>query len=119
MMISLVQAGFGTNFLHFLSKMAEHVAWLIAQCEDDGIATIEASPEAEEQWLQLLHGVASQIADYSRSCTPGYYNAEQGQDPKAARNLVYTGSLLEYVAYLERWREAGDFPGAEVTHNPN
>ena len=54
------------------------------------------------------------IADYSTSCTPGYYNGEQGHNPKAARNLVYTGSLLDYAGYLERWRDAGGFPGARV-----
>lgn len=114
LMISLIQAGFGTNFLHFLSKSAEHVAWTIATCEERGIATIEATPEAEEEWLQLLLGVAMGIAGYSTSCTPGYYNAEQGRDTKAARNLVYTGSLLEYAGYLQRWREEGDLSGARV-----
>ena len=104
----------GTNFLHFLSKSAEHVAWTIATCEERGIATIEATPEAEEEWLQLLLGVAMGIAGYSTSCTPGYYNAEQGRDTKAARNLVYTGSLLEYAGYLQRWREEGDLSGARV-----
>ena len=114
MMISLVQAGFGTNFLHFLSESAKHVAWLIATCLDRGVTTIEATPEAEEEWLGLLLGVASGIADYSTGCTPGYYNSEQGRDPKAARNLVYTGSLLEYAGYLEQWRETEGFPGARV-----
>jgi cation diffusion facilitator CzcD-associated flavoprotein CzcO len=114
MMISLVQAGFGTNFLHFLSKSAEHVAWLIATCEERGIATIEATPEAEEEWLKVLLRVAMGIADYSTSCTPGYYNAEQGRDAKSARNLVYTGSLLEYAEHLERWRDAGDFAGTRI-----
>ena len=70
--------------------------------------------QAEEEWLGVLLQVAGGIADYSRSCTPGYYNGEQGQNPKAARNLVYTGSLLDYAGYLERWREADGFPGAEV-----
>lgn len=115
MMISLVQAGFGTNFLHFLSESAQHVAWLIATCEEEGVATIEATPEAEEEWLGILLGVAGGIADYSRNCTPGYYNGEQGQNPKAARNLVYTGSLMDYAEYLERWRDEGGFPGALVT----
>ncbi len=114
MMISLVQAGFGTNFLHFLSESAKHVAWLIATCEEQGVATIEATPEAEEEWLGILLGVAGQIADYSRNCTPGYYNAEQGDDPKAARNLVYTGSLMDYAGYLERWRGEPGFPGTRV-----
>jgi cation diffusion facilitator CzcD-associated flavoprotein CzcO len=114
MMISLVQAGFGTNFLHFLSESANHVAWLIARCIEDGVTTIEATPEAEEDWHRILLEVANLIADYSASCTPGYYNGEQGHNPKAARNLVYTGSLLDYAGYLERWRDEDGFPGARV-----
>jgi cation diffusion facilitator CzcD-associated flavoprotein CzcO len=114
-MISLVQAGFGTNFLHFLSKSAEHVAWLVSTCMEQGIRTIEATPDAEEAWHRLLVGVAMGIADYSMSCTPGYYNSEQGRDPKAARNLVYTGSLLDYAEHLERWRADGSFPGTTIT----
>ena len=55
-----------------------------------------------------------QIAGYSISCTPGYYNSEQGQNPKARRNLTYTGSLLDYVGYLERWRELEGFPGTKL-----
>jgi hypothetical protein len=46
------------------------------------------------------------------ACTPGYYNSEQ--DPKAARNLVYTGSLLDYAGYLERWRDQGGLKGTVV-----
>jgi hypothetical protein len=114
MMISLVQAGFGTNFLHFLSESANHVAWLISTCEQQGIETIEATPEAEEEWLGVLYGAAAGAAGYSASYTPGYYNSEQVHDAKAARNLVYAGSLMDYAQYLVRWREAGEFAGAEV-----
>ncbi|MGI9576632.1 MAG: flavin-containing monooxygenase [Microthrixaceae bacterium] len=117
LMISLVQAGFGTNFLHFLQKSAAHVAWMIDTCEREGIETIEAEPDAEEEWLELLHDVASRIAGYSQSCTPGYYNGEQGENPKAARNLVYTGSLLEYADHLAQWREADGFPGTRVVRS--
>ncbi len=116
MMISLVQAGFGTNFLHFLSESAQHVAWLIATCLETGVSTIEATPEAEEEWLGVLLGVAGGIADYSMNCTPGYYNGEQGRNPKAARNLVYTGSLMDYAEHLERWRDTEGFPGTKLTH---
>jgi cation diffusion facilitator CzcD-associated flavoprotein CzcO len=112
MMISLVQAGFGINFLHFLSKSAEHVAWLIGTCLDEGIVSIEATREGEDEWLGVLYGEAAGVASYSMSCTPGYYNSEQ--DPKAARNLVYTGSLLDYAGYLERWRDEGGLKGTSV-----
>jgi cation diffusion facilitator CzcD-associated flavoprotein CzcO len=114
LMISIVQAGFGTNFLHFLSESANHVAWLVSSCMEQDVRTIEATPEAEEEWHGVLLQVAGQIAQYSSNCTPGYYNGEQGSNPKARRNLTYTGSLLDYVAHLERWRQDGSFPGAKV-----
>jgi len=113
-MISIVQAGFGTNFLHFLSESASHVSWIISSCIDQGIRTIEATPEAEEEWHGVLIGEAMKIAGYSISCTPGYYNSEQGNNPKARRNLTYTGSLVDYVDHLERWRAQPGFPGARV-----
>jgi cation diffusion facilitator CzcD-associated flavoprotein CzcO len=116
MMLGIVQAGFGTNFVHFLSKSAAHVGWLINECEQREIATIEADPPAEEDWLMVLYGVAGGIADYSLTCTPGYYNSEGSRGPKAARNLVYAGSLLDYSGYLERWREDGSMPGTVVSH---
>ncbi|MCB1017630.1 MAG: NAD(P)/FAD-dependent oxidoreductase, partial [Acidimicrobiales bacterium] len=117
-MIGIVQAGFGTNFLHFLSESAKHVAWTIATCEKDGVATIEADPQAEEDWWHVLLDQSRMIAGYSASCTPGYYNSELSRDEKTARNLVYTGSILEYAGFLEQWRDADDFPGAKVVKGP-
>ena len=78
------------------------------------MTTIEAAPDAEEAWLGVLREQAMLIAGYSASCTPGYYNSELSRDEKTARNLVYTGSILDYAGFLEAWRDAGDFPGAEV-----
>ena len=113
-MIGIVQAGFGTNFLHFLAESAKHVAWIIATCEDEGVTTIEAAPDAEEAWLAVLREQAMLIAGYSASCTPGYYNSELSRDEKTARNLVYTGSILDYAGFLEQWRDQGGFPGTQV-----
>ena len=113
-MISIVQAGFGTNFLHFLSESAAHVAWIISTCLDAGIRTIEATPEAEEEWHTTLLRTAGRIAAYSISCTPGYYNSEQGNNPNGRRNLTYTGSLVDYVDILHNWRSDGEFRGAAL-----
>ncbi|MCU0272943.1 MAG: NAD(P)/FAD-dependent oxidoreductase [Acidimicrobiales bacterium] len=114
MIISLIQAGFGTNFVHFLTESAKHVASVIATCEAQKVITIEAEPQAEEEWLGVLYSVAGGSAAYSATCTPGYYNSEQVHSVKSARNLVYAGSLMDYAEYLTRWREAGTMPGAKV-----
>ena len=115
LLISLVQGGFGTNFSHLLSESARHVATIIEACTEQGIVEIEPEEDAEEEWLQILLGVGMGNARYFQACTPSFYNSEQQAiDGRAARNLTYTGSLLDYVGYLERWREAPDFTGGKV-----
>ena len=119
LLISLVQGGFGTNFSHLLSESARHVATIIEACTEQGIVEIEPEEDAEEEWLQILLGVGMGNARYFQACTPSFYNSEQQAiDGRAARNLTYTGSLLDYVGYLERWREQADFPGVRVERVP-
>ena len=42
LMLGIVQAGFGTNFVHFLQNSARHVAWVIEHCE--GQASTRSRP---------------------------------------------------------------------------
>jgi cation diffusion facilitator CzcD-associated flavoprotein CzcO len=115
LLISLVQGGFGTNFSHLLSESANHVAAIVEACIDRGIETIESEEAAEEEWLGVLHGVGMGAARYFQVCTPSFYNSEQQKiDKRAARNLTYQGSLLDYLGYLERWRDQPDFTGVTV-----
>jgi cation diffusion facilitator CzcD-associated flavoprotein CzcO len=115
LLISLVQGGFGTNFSHLLSESAKHVAHIVEACVERGIAVIESEESAEDEWLSVLLGVGMANARYFMACTPSFYNSEQQAiDSRAARNLTYTGSLLDYVGYLERWRDQPDFTGVTV-----
>ena len=115
LLISLVQGGFGTNFSHLLSESAKHVASIVETCIENGITVIESEEGAEDEWLSVLHGVGFGGARYFMACTPSFYNSEQQAiDSRAARNLTYTGSLLDYVGYLERWRADPNLPGVFI-----
>lgn len=115
LLISLVQGGFGVNFSHLLSESAKHVAQIVEACVEQGIVVIEPEEAAEEEWLSVLHTVGFGGARYFQNCTPSFYNSEQQTiDTRAARNLTYAGSLLEYIGYLERWREEPDFRGVKT-----
>ena len=110
LMISTVQGGFGVNFVHYITEVAAHVAWVIAECDRRGITEIEADPQSEEEWLMLLLGRMGGIGAYNATCTPGYLNSEQEEgDMRAARNAAFWGSVEQYAQHLIDWREAGEF----------
>jgi cation diffusion facilitator CzcD-associated flavoprotein CzcO len=118
LLISLVQGGFGTNFSHLLSESAKHVAHIVEACVEEGIEVIEPEEAAEDEWLSVLHRVGVSGARYFRNCTPSFYNSEQQAiDTRAARNLTYSGSLLDYIGYLERWRGEPEFTGVNVVRS--
>ena len=79
------------------------------------VVRIEPEETSEEEWLSVLLAVGAGGARYFQSCTPSFYNSEQQTiDARAARNLTYSGSLLDYIGYLERWRQDPDFTGVKV-----
>jgi len=112
--VSFIQAGFGLNFVHFLSESTSHIAWLIRHCQDEGIASVEATVEAEDEWLQTLWQRSGAIAQYNRTCTPSYGNSEGAKTMLAARGAVYPGSLMAYVRLLEEWRSTGRLEGTRI-----
>jgi cation diffusion facilitator CzcD-associated flavoprotein CzcO len=115
LLISLTQGAFGTNFVHMIAEAAKQLGFIIDECEANGIEAIEPEEAAEEEWLMVLYGAAAGGGRYVQTCTPGYYNSElQAPDAKAARNLVYAGSLLEWAGYLEQWRNNPELPGVKL-----
>jgi cation diffusion facilitator CzcD-associated flavoprotein CzcO len=116
--VSFIQAGFGLNFVHFLSESTAHITWLIDHCRREGIASIEATPEAEDEWLNILWEASGPLARYNRGCTPSYGNSEGARTMLAARSAVFPGPLTDYASYLERWRDAGTLEGTAVVREP-
>ena len=116
LMISTVQGGFGTNFVHYLTETSKHCAHIIRMCLDEGITQIEPSADAEEDWFNVLMGKVMGLGMYNASCTPGYLNREQAAgDMKGARGASFMGSVEEYADHLIAWRDAGELTGVVVT----
>ena len=87
---------------------------LVDTALEEDITTIEATVEAEDQWLNLLWEAGKGFGRYAAACTPSFHNSEAERTMASARNVVIPGNLMNYVGHLERWREAGDRPGTVV-----
>jgi cyclohexanone monooxygenase len=112
----LTQGAFAVNFVHLLSELAIHAAWLIKHCVDHGIEQFEPSAEAQEEWLQNLIVRLGTQAQFFMECTPGYQNGEgvMPTSPSAIRSIPFFGPTREYFKVLKAWRDTGELAGLET-----
>ncbi|CAA9251414.1 MAG: Neopentalenolactone D synthase [uncultured Acidimicrobiales bacterium] len=114
----LVQPTQGANLIsnvpHNLTESGRTIATIIKHALDNDVAEVEVTPEAEEEWVQLLLTGAGRMLG-APDCTPGYYNNE-GRDPgPAARlNVGHPQGATAYFRYLDEWRSSGAFEGLEL-----
>ena len=107
------QAGFTANYPHMLNEQAKHLAYIIRKGVDQDLRTVEATPEAEVQWIEQCIEKARMAGDFLENCTPGYYNNEGKTGEISAQNGFYGGGSLEFIKILEDWRKADSLQGLE------
>ena len=108
---SIAQSGFTVNFPYLLDVQASHVAWIIAWALSNGVTEIEATPAAEEAWVQTVMARSAGTADRARSCTPGYYNREGQANATTRQGGFFFGGPTEYADILRDWRDDGRLDG--------
>jgi cyclohexanone monooxygenase len=113
-LMSIVQAGNSPNFTHMLNEQAKHIAYIVTHCHENGVATVEPTQAAEEQWVETIVSLGERQRKFIENCTPGYYNNEGHLTQKAARNALYGGGPVEFIKVLNEWRAAGSLPGLET-----
>jgi cyclohexanone monooxygenase len=114
---SMTQGGIAINFAHILGELSNHSAWFIRRCLDEGITEAEPTEEAQEAWFQTLLANMGSLGMFYAQCTPSYMNGEGTKEANMAalRHIAFFGGTLEYMDLLREWRDAGDFPGMELT----
>jgi len=112
--VSNSQSGFTANFPHMLNAQSHHMAYIIKHCADRQVRTLEASEEAESEWVQTIMDVAMQRQQFLEECTPGYYNNEGKPSASAVRNGPYGGGSIAFIELLEKWRAEGSLQGLEL-----
>ena len=112
--ISHSQSGMSVNFPHMLDEQSKHLAYMIAECAKRGIATIEATADAEHRWVDTVLGMSAARRKFLEQCTPGFYNNEGRASAVADRNAPYGAGPIAFIKLLREWREADDFAGLEL-----
>ncbi|WP_309643214.1 NAD(P)/FAD-dependent oxidoreductase [Phenylobacterium sp.] len=111
---SNIQSGFTANYPHMLSEQGKHAAYIISRCLEEGVTRVEATAEAEADWVQTILSAAIMRQKFAEECTPGYYNNEGKPSEMAVRNGAYGKGSIAFVKILEDWRAHGGMPGLEI-----
>ena len=100
------------NFTHVLDEQTEHAAYIIAEAKRRGAKTIEAAPEAVDEYVKHIRDAEDpEILTFALECTPGYYN---GEGQAASNEDLFFGDKYETLAYfklLKDWRSDGEMRG--------
>jgi cyclohexanone monooxygenase len=112
--MSVAQSGFTVNFPYLLDLQARHIAWIVRHALDRGVRELEVSERAEAEWVETIARLGQRSADFSRNCTPGYYNNEGQPDARTRQGGFFFGGPTEFAEILEAWRADGSMKGLEL-----
>ena len=93
---------------------AKHIAYIIKEVRSRGAAVVEATPEAEQAWVETIRSLAGNSRAFLSACTPGYYNNEGDTSAGGLLDQVYTPGINQFNAMLAAWREKGDLEGLRL-----
>jgi len=96
-----------------LKKQAHHVAQLITEVNRRNAKSIEPTPAAEAEWVQIVNG-PNPMTKYQSVCTPGYYNGEGTSEGQGFLQAVYPKGALAFFDPLAHWRKQEDLEGLMV-----
>ena len=107
------QSGFTATYTYSLDEQSIHLAHILEEAKKRGATRIEASKEAEEEWIKTIIEKARLTASFQENCTPGYYNNE-GKINQTPQNNTYGGGPIEFFSLMRKWRSKGKLEGLEL-----
>ena len=111
---AIAQSGFTVSYPHMLNEQSKHAAYIIAECQKRGVTVVEASEQAEADWVQTVIDSAISRQEFAEECTPGYYNNEGKPSAMAAQNGAYGRGPIAFIKLIEQWRAEGAMQGLEL-----
>jgi cyclohexanone monooxygenase len=112
--IQYMQAALPANFTQLLEEQSRHIAYIVREVVERGATRVEASEQAESDWVRTIIEQSELNLEFLKSCTPGYYNGEGQITDLARRASSYGSGPSAYFKLTEQWREKGDLAGLEL-----
>ena len=109
-----MQSGVTPNFTELYNEQSQHIAYIVARCLSDDTKFVDASAEAERDWVNIIRETGYSRGDFGAECTPGYYNNEgkPGEGPGWFGGSYGAGAIA-FFTLLREWRAEGGLQGLD------
>jgi cyclohexanone monooxygenase len=113
--LGFTQTAITVNVPHALNEQAKHVAWILSEVRSRGKQVVEASAQAESDYVDEIRRFANMGSRFYAECTPGYYNSEGRPGNRSGFfSDMHGGGPLMFFDLLKSWRELGGLGGLEI-----
>ncbi|OMC40287.1 monooxygenase [Mycobacterium sp. GA-1841] len=114
--LGYTQSGVSPNYTHTAEERARHFAYLVSTFVERKATTIEATAEAEEEWLAAMNEASVKPKAFYADCTPSYLSSEGDKDnPHGMLSTNFGGKPVEFFDMLAKWRSTDQLEGVILT----
>ena len=109
-----IQSALNASTTEQMSRHGYHIAHIIKEALARGITSVEPTQEAQDAWVTEIRGTAFDISQFTRECTPSYFNGEGSKKQRWYAGETYGPGWLAFEKILQEWRDDGRLPGLEI-----
>lgn len=114
--LGYTQSGVSPNYTHTAEERARHLTYLVSTWAQRGAATIEATRDAEEDWLSAMNEASEKPKAFYADCTPSYLSSEGEKDnPHGMLANNFGGKPTDFFDMLAAWRADGRLAGVTIS----
>lgn len=113
-MMGHTQTGFTANYPHALNEQSKHIGYIITNCQAGNHNVVEASADAEQEWVDTIISLARMNEQFLADCTPGYYNNEGKPSERSLQDANYGAGPVAFFKVLDDWRQEGLMRGLDL-----
>ncbi len=108
------QGTFSYNICNLLQQQATHIAYILGETRRRGYSVVEATPEAEQEWVDYILALPDNSSELIDQCTPGSYNMEGTSAENAHPQNRSMTIAVQFFSLLSDWRDSGDLRGLSL-----
>jgi cyclohexanone monooxygenase len=113
--LGFTQTAVTVNVPHALDEQARHVAYVIDAAKRRDKRVVEATAEAEHDYVDEVRSLARLGTKFYAECTPGYYNSEGAPGNRQGFfSDMYGAGPIRFFEKLTAWREDGRLAGLDL-----